>query len=87
MDQRTQTLVDINTVARTTDDMTAAAKWKHGQTIYGTQAKKHAGWKNYRKDINTAFGQEGVLYKDKYVDTLSKKLLSEQIKDIERGRG
>lgn len=87
MDQRTLTEVNIDDVARTTDDMAAAAKWKVGDPIYGTQTKKHVGWKTYRKDMNTAYGKEGEFYKDKYVDTLSRRLVSKQLEDIRKGRG
>ena len=58
-------LVDVN---NTTKDMSRLFEWEHGTTIRGTKAKDHVGMKNYRKDINRAYGQEGK-YKDFYVDT------------------
>ncbi len=63
----------------TTDDMEDLEEWKHGQTVYGSFAKLHSGFKNYRDDINRAWGKENDYKKNTlYVDTL--KLVSEQLK-------
>lgn len=62
----------------TTADQTALAKWKKGDTVYGSFAKLHSGFKNYRDDINAAWGKENDYKKNTlYVDTF--KLVSEQL--------
>ena len=57
---------DVNT---TDDDMEALFEWKHGDKIYGTNAKSNRGMREYRRDINNAWGKQNN-YKDIYVDTL-----------------
>ncbi len=63
----------------TTDDQEKLEKWVHGQTIYGSHAKSHQGFKNYRDDINKAWGRQNDYKKNTlYIDTM--KLVSEQLK-------
>jgi len=71
-------------VPKTSEDMTALFMWKHGDKVYGTQANAHVGMKNYRNDINKAYGKQKDYEKNViYVDTLSKrKLVSEQLKEL-----
>lgn len=57
----------LQDVPRTTEDMSNAEKWQHGQKVYGTHAKNDQFWKDYRKDITKARKAE---YKNYYVDTL-----------------
>lgn len=45
-------------VPRTTVDMSKAQAWKHGDKLYGTQAKKAPGLRLWRNDINKAWGKE-----------------------------
>jgi len=69
-------------VPTTTKDMNALFMWEHGDEIYGTEAKEHEGMKNYRRDINKAFGKQDS-YKDIYVDTFAqKKAISKQLDDL-----
>jgi hypothetical protein len=55
--------------------------WKHGDVLYGKQAKNHAGMKAYQKDINKAYGKQDD-YKDYYIDTT--KPIGKQLKDMKK---
>jgi len=55
-------------VPTTSKDMQRAFKWQHGDDLYGTFAKSSEALKNYRNDINSAYGNEDD-YKDLYIDT------------------
>lgn len=55
----------------TTTDMELLEKWTHGQTVYGTFALSHKGFKAYRDDINNAWGKESnYKHNTVYIDTL-----------------
>ena len=63
----------------TTTDMELLEEWKHGQKIYGTFALAHKGFREYREDINKAWGKENNYKKNTvYVNTL--KALGPQLK-------
>jgi len=65
-------------VPRTSVDMNKLFLWIHGEEVYGTHAEEHVGMKNYRRDINKAYGKQDS-YQDFYIDTT--KPLSKQLKD------
>lgn len=54
-------------IPSTTDDMSAAFKWQHGEEIYGTHAKDNKALEEYRRDINRGYNNEDM--EDAYVDT------------------
>ena len=60
--------------------MTNLYKWKHGQVVKGTHANRNLGMKNYRNDINRAWGREddyyngGVIYIDTFSSNLAEQL-------------
>ena len=58
-------LVGVN---NTSDDISALFEWEYGEKVYGTHANAHVGMRNYRRDIESAYGKEKS-YKDFYVDT------------------
>ena len=67
------------TVPNTKDDMEALDTWWHGKKVYGSFAKMTLGEKNYRNDINKAWGKAGQYKKNTiYIDTL--KPIQEQLK-------
>lgn len=71
-------------VPSTTKDMNKLYEWEYGEDLYGTQAKENSAVKEYRKDINTAYGKEDK-YKDIYVDTYTGRILvSKQLKDLKK---
>ena len=55
-------------VPTTSNDVSKAFKWKHGDTLRGTFAQAMSGLKAYRKDIDDAYGNEDD-YRDIYIDT------------------
>lgn len=57
--------------ANTKDDMEDAFKWEHGDIVRGSYAKTSEGLKNYRDDINRAWGNQDN-YKDIYIDTFKR---------------
>jgi len=75
-----------DSVPTTTKDMNKLFEWEHGDKVYGTQADEHIGMKNYRDDINKAYGKESD-YEDIYIDIYTGRVLvSKQLEDLKRGR-
>jgi len=67
------------TIPNTKTDMEALAEWKHGDKLYGTFAKSLPAEKNYRNDINKAWGKESKYKKNTiYINTM--KPLGPQLK-------
>ncbi len=69
MSEKTKSVVDIEEVPTTTDDMERVWEWEYGDEIYGTFAKSRDGWKQYRRDMAKAKTQKRE--KDVYIDTFS----------------
>ncbi len=83
LSERTKTEVDISasTFTTTTVDMEDLFKWKHGQTLRGTHALEHLGMKNYRNDINAAWGRERDYDSNMiFVDTFKK--VGDQLEEL-----
>lgn len=54
--------------------------WVYGDRLYGSEAKAHNGMKEYRRDIERAYGKQDS-YKDIYIDTFRTDIpVSEQYK-------
>lgn len=69
---------DVNT----TVDMEKLEKWKYGDTVQGTFAKSLQAYRNYREDIEEAYGKEDD-YKPIYVDTMNqRKNIGDQLKKL-----
>lgn len=54
-------------VPTTTKDMNKLFTWEYGDETYGAHAKGHEGMKEYKKDIEKAYGKQNK-YKDLYID-------------------
>ena len=66
-------------VPTTTQDMSKAFQWLHGEDLYGAFAKDSKALADQRRDINTAWGNESD-YKDLYIDTMTpNKTIQEQL--------
>ncbi len=66
-------------VPTTTQDMSKAFQWLHGEDLYGAFAKDSKALSNQRRDINTALGNESD-NKDLYIDTMEpNKTIQEQL--------
>lgn len=57
-------------IPSTTDDMSAAFKWQHGEEIYGTHMKENKALERYRRDINRDYNNEDT-DEDMYINTYS----------------
>lgn len=68
-------------VPSTAKDISAAFQWQPGDKLYGTFAKKVPALKEYRADMIRAKDKE---VEDFFVDTLSKKPLKDQLKNMKR---
>lgn len=77
----------LEEVPKTSSDMNKLFTWEHGnEEVRGTHAKEHKGMKNYKKDIEQAYGKEEQ-YKHIFIDTF--KPLTPQLEKIKslRRRG
>jgi hypothetical protein len=75
------TVLRVDGIDQTSDDMKSLFTWKYGEEIYGTHAKSHVGMNNYIKDINAAYGKQND-YKPYYIDTT--KELGPQLKNMNK---
>ena len=78
---RTKTAVDISDVSTTTKDMSSLFKWKHGDSVRGTQAKAHPGMEEYRRDINKGYGKQDS-QKTIYVNTFE--AVGKQLEEVKK---
>lgn len=72
------------TAPNTLHDMDMLEKWEYGDDVHGTFAKSIEAFKNYRDDINKAYGKEDD-YEPIYIDTLNtKKSVGERLTDLKK---
>jgi hypothetical protein len=86
-DQDTLTVSATSEISTTSKDMSEAFKWKKGKKLYGTYAKNSEGLKAYRKDIESAYGNESDYDSNViYIDTLGqqRKSVSEQYNKLKK---
>lgn len=82
LSDRTKTDISADDINTTADDMESLFKWEHGDIVRGTKADSNKGMREYRRDINRAWGKQDS-YKDVYVDTFLPYKLT--IKRIRKG--
>jgi glutamate synthase domain-containing protein 1 len=85
-DQKTLSVVATAEVPTTTKDRREIAMWKHGDKVYGTEAKDDEFFKEYRKDINKAWGRQDDYEENMiFINTLSEKeKVSEQYNKVKK---
>ena len=70
LSNRTKRAANSTEIPYTSEDMSALYEWEHGQVLRGTHAQQNIGMKNYRNDIDAAWGRQsdyfngGIIYVD-----------------------